>query len=86
MNDAQIVALIKDALHDVVPTRTAEFENVSLTTSIEDLQLDSIAAMEMVSFLEDKVSTTFPDEEIAKVNCLGDLASLVRAGRVGVMA
>ena len=82
MNDADILSLIKEALHDVAPNRGADFESIELAASIDDLSLDSIATMEMVSFLEDKVGSTFPDEELAKVNALSDLASLVRSGSV----
>ncbi len=82
MNDTEILALIRDALKDVAPNRASEWDTVALDKSIEQLSLDSIATMEMVGFLEDKTEATFPDEELAKVNSLGDLASLVRAGRV----
>lgn len=78
MNDDQILAMLKDALFEVAPTRKSEFENISLSTSIESLSLDSIATMEMVGFLEDRVETAFPDEKLATVNTLGDLAALVR--------
>ncbi len=65
MNDTEMLALIKEALHDVAPSRAADFENIELANTIDDLSLDSIATMEMVSFLEDKTGATFPDEELA---------------------
>ncbi len=83
MNDDQILDLIRAALRDVAPNRASEWETVALDKSVEDLSLDSIATMEMVGFLEDKTDATFPDEELAKVNALADLASLIKAGRVG---
>ena len=82
MNDNEILSLIKAALADVAPDRTGDFANIEFGNSIEELSLDSIATMEMVGFLEEKVETTFPDEELAKVNSIGDLASLVRSGRI----
>lgn len=82
MNDTEILSLIRNALKDVAPNRSAEWETVELDKSIEQLSLDSIATMEMVGFLEDHTEAVFPDEELAKVNSLGDLASLVRAGRI----
>jgi acyl carrier protein len=81
MNDAQIIALIKDALADVAPSRTSEFADITTTTTIESLGLDSIATMEMVGFLEEKVNGTFPDEELTQVSKVGDLANLIRTGR-----
>lgn len=82
MDDAQILNLIKEALFEVAPNRKEEFEDLTIDTTIEDLALDSIATMEMVGFLEDKTEKTFPDEDLAQVNSLEDLASLVRIGRL----
>jgi acyl carrier protein len=82
MDDAQILNLIKEALFEVAPNRKEEFEDLELDETIEDLALDSIATMEMVGFLEDKTEKTFPDEDLAQVNSLKDLATLVRAGRL----
>ena len=83
MDDAKILGLIREALADVAPGREEEFAELELDNTIEDLALDSIATMEMVGYLEDKVETTFPDEELAKVNSIRDLATLIRAGSVG---
>lgn len=82
MDDVQVLNLIKEALFEVAPNRKEEFEDLVLTETIEDLALDSIAIMEMVGFLEDKTEKTFPDEDLAQVNSLNDLATLVRAGRL----
>jgi acyl carrier protein len=83
MDDAQILNLIKEALFEVAPSRKEEFdEELTFDMSIEDLALDSIATMEMVGFLEDKTEKTFPDEELAQVNSIKDLASLVKFGRL----
>jgi acyl carrier protein len=82
MNDAQVLAMVKEALFEVAPNRKEEFDEISLDDTIEDLALDSIATMEMVGFLEDKTEKIFPDEELAKVNTVGDLANLVRHGRL----
>lgn len=78
MTDDQILSLIQEALFEVAPKRKKDFETISLDTTIEDLALDSIATMEMVGFLEDRVEATFPDEDLASVNSVRDLANLVR--------
>lgn len=82
MTDEQVLALIQSALFEVAPNRKEEFEELTLDDTIEDLALDSIATMEMVGFLEDKTENTFPDEELARVNSVRDLANLVRNGRL----
>lgn len=81
MNDDQILALIKEALFDVAPARKEEFEEIEMDTTIEDLALDSIATMEMVGFLEDKVEATFPDEDLSTVSSVADLARLIRTNK-----
>ncbi|MGC6492478.1 MAG: acyl carrier protein [Myxococcota bacterium] len=78
MNDAEILDLLKKALLEVAPDRASEFNDVQMTNTIEDLQLDSIALMEMVGFLEDTLDVTFPDEALPTVNTLADLGALVR--------
>ncbi len=83
MNDTEILVLIKSALAEVAPDRIADFENIGLGTKIESLGLDSIATMEMVGFIEERVDATFPDEELAKVQLIGHLAGLVKGGHVG---
>lgn len=81
MNDAEIISLIKEALADVAPNRSADFANIAPETTIESLGLDSIATMEMVGFVEERVNATFPDEELTEVSKIGDLANLIRTGR-----
>ena len=78
MTDETILGLIQEALFEVAPNRAEQFKGVTMDTTIESLSLDSIATMEMVGFLEDKVETAFPDEKLATVTTLSDLADLVR--------
>ncbi len=82
MTNDEIMALIKQALSDVAPSRKADFASISADTKIEALGLDSISTMEMVNAIEEKIETTFPDEELAKVARIADLMGLVRGGRV----
>jgi acyl carrier protein len=82
MTNDEIMALIKQALAEVAPSRKADFANIAADTKIEALGLDSISTMEMVNSIEEKIEATFPDEELAKVQKIGDLVGLVRGGRV----
>lgn len=81
MNDSEILALIRQALGSVAPTRTADFVNISADSKIEALGLDSIATMEMVNFVEEKIGVTFADEDLAKVQKVGDLVGLIQRKR-----
>jgi acyl carrier protein len=78
MDNNEILSLIRTALNEVAPNRTADFEKVAFDDKISDLGLDSIATMEMVGFIEEKIDATFPDEELAQVAAISDLAGLVR--------
>ncbi|MCB9676640.1 MAG: acyl carrier protein [Alphaproteobacteria bacterium] len=73
--------MIQEALADVAPNRAGEFNDITVSTTIESLGLDSIATMEMVGFLEERVDTTFPDEELTAVSTIGHLANLIRTGK-----
>lgn len=82
MTDSEILNLLKEALAEVAPAKAKEMEDLSLECTIQELDLDSVSTMEMVGFLEEKCDKIFPDEELAKVNRLADLASLMRGERV----
>lgn len=83
MTDAEALTMIREALLEVAADRSDGFEDLSLSLSIEDLELDSVTTMEMVGVLEERLETTFPDEELPKVNTLGDITALMRGRRVG---
>jgi acyl carrier protein len=55
-----------------------KLENLTQNTVISKLGLDSVAVMELVSFFEEKLNIRMPDEELAKVQTLGDLGGLVK--------
>lgn len=78
VTDNEILGLIREALAEVAPSRSAEFTNVTLETKLSDLKLDSVSAMEMVGSVEERIQATFPDERLAQLNTFSDLAALVR--------
>jgi acyl carrier protein len=51
---------------------------LSRETVISKLGMDSVAVMELVSFFEEKLSIRMPDEDLAKVQTLGDLGDVVK--------
>lgn len=78
MTDEQILTLVTDALDEVAPGRSKELAGKGLQTSIRDLGIDSVATMEMVGCIEERLDVTFPDEELVSVNSLTDLAGMIR--------
>ena len=53
------------------------FENLDKATVISDLGLDSVALIELIGYLEEKLQIRIPDEELADVQTLGDLNDIV---------
>ena len=78
MSDTEMLDLIKEALADVAPHRTADFASIALEHTIESLELDSITTMEMVGFIEERLEITLEDEDLAEVKTLNQLANLVK--------
>jgi acyl carrier protein len=77
MTEAEAITLIQQALREVVPEWAREFEKLTPELRIKSLALDSILLMEMVGILEKKVGTVFPQEALARVERIRDLARLV---------
>lgn len=72
--DQTTIALFVEAINQVSSKRVA---SVRADQSISELGLDSIAVMEMVGTLEDKLSVHFSDDELTRITTFGDLANLV---------
>jgi|GEM_PF-1597359 len=77
MTEAEAITLIQQTLREVAPARARDFEKLTPETRFKSLALDSLLTLEMVSALEDKVGTQFPEEALARVERLRDLARLV---------
>lgn len=78
MTEAQILELVKKALHDVEPERTTDWAEVTLDRTIQSLELDSIKTMEMIGFLEDHTDVVFEDDDLSRVQTLEDLVFLIQ--------
>ncbi len=71
----EIRDVIYRALRDMLPGE----KTVSDATHIsEDLGLDSVAMMDFVMEIEDKLDISVPLDKIAEVETLGDLVATVR--------
>lgn len=55
-----------------------KLDGLTKETVISKLGLDSVAVMELVSFFEEKLNIRMPDEDLAKVQTLGDLGEVVK--------
>jgi acyl carrier protein len=75
MSDVDVIGLFKQAALEV---HGRELGALEATTEISTLGLDSVAVMEMTGCLEDKLTIRIPDEELAEVETLGQLDTLIR--------
>jgi acyl carrier protein len=75
MSNVNVIALFTQAALEV---NGKKLDGLTKDTIISKLGLDSVAVMELVSFFEEKLNIRMPDEDLAKVQTLGDLGEVVR--------
>jgi acyl carrier protein len=78
MNDDRILQLVTAALNSVAPGWNKNDEPLDMSLKMKELSIDSVSTMEMVGYIEEEMGVTFPDEDLAQVNRLEDLAGLIR--------
>ena len=75
MANVNIIQLFAQAALEV---NGKKLDGLTKDTVISKLGLDSVAVMELVSFFEEKLNIRMPDEDLAKVQTLGDLGDVVK--------
>ena len=75
MANVNIIQLFSQAALEV---NGKKLDGLTKDTVISKLGLDSVAVMELVSFFEEKLDIRMPDEDLAKVQTLGDLGDVVK--------
>ncbi len=80
MNDAEILKLVREAIAFAQPD--LQTASLSPADTIADLGINSISVLEIVGYLEDKLGVRFPDDELAQLNTVGGLCSLIRSSAV----
>ena len=78
MNDDRILQLVTAALNSVAPGWNKDDKPLDMSLKMKELSIDSVSTMEMVGYIEEELGVTFPDEDLAQVNRLEDLAGLIR--------
>lgn len=74
--DQEIIELFKASVKEV--DNNVKVDNVDITTEISGLGLDSVMTMEVIGVMEEKLNIRFPDEDLATIKKMSDLAALVR--------
>jgi acyl carrier protein len=70
-----VIQLFKDAALEV---SNRKLEGLDRNTVISQLGMDSVAVMELVSYFEEKLNVRMPDEDLARINTIGDLSTLIQ--------
>jgi acyl carrier protein len=78
VDEIDIVALFKEAVFEAQGRR---LENVTLDSQLSELKLDSIAVMETIGVIEQRLGVRFADEDLTKLSSLRDLEKLVASAR-----
>lgn len=74
-SDREIIELFKSAVYEVDHKK---LDDIGPGTQLAQLGLDSVATMEVIGALEEKLNLQFPDEDLATLKSIGDLTALVR--------
>jgi acyl carrier protein len=79
----EAIEMIKAAITAVDTSKASRLAMVRPETEIRELGLDSVATMEMVGYLEERLETQFSDEVMVRINTFGDLVALIEKSRAG---
>jgi acyl carrier protein len=79
MTEEEVLALLREAMVHVKDTRAPlRAEALRMEATLGSLGIDSIAALEIGAFLEDRLDVLFPDDRLADVHEVRDLVALVQ--------
>ncbi|PKN59233.1 MAG: hypothetical protein CVU56_01780 [Deltaproteobacteria bacterium HGW-Deltaproteobacteria-14] len=78
MNDNEIISLMKSSLDEVAPGWSKEVKDFGPEVKFRDMAVDSVQIMEMVGIIEEKCDCQFADEDLAQINRVGDMLSLIK--------
>lgn len=74
-SENEIIELFKEAVTEV--DSTVKITDVTPSTELAALGLDSVMTMEVIGALEDRLEVRFPDEDLATIRSMSDLAKLI---------
>ncbi len=75
-SDKDIVELFKSSVKEV--DHNIAVDEVDTTTELASLGLDSVATMEVIGIIEERLDIRFPDEDLATLKSMADLTALIQ--------
>jgi acyl carrier protein len=78
MTEDDALALVRNALATAVPHRAMDLQNAAQKASLHDLELDSIATLEVIGLVEDALGgIEIPDEQLGTIRSVQHLINIV---------
>lgn len=78
LSDPYILDLLQRAYLFAKPDNQAGRDALKLDSTIEELGIESIAALEITGFIEEELGIEFNDNDIASVRGMSDLVRLIK--------
>lgn len=78
LQDADLLDLLKQALLFARPERTDVAERITLNSTMDELGIESVVALEMVGFIEEKLDIQFQDGELSQIQGMDSLVRLIK--------
>lgn len=78
LQDADLLDLLKRALLFARPERVDVKDRITLNSSMDELGIESVAALEMVGFIEEELDIQFQDSELAQIQGMDSLVRLIK--------
>lgn len=76
-SEKEIIEMFKAAVLEV-DNKKKMLDQITPTTELSALGLDSVQTMEVIGAMEERLNVQFPDEDLATLKSIGDLTRLVQ--------
>lgn len=78
MNNEEILVLIKEAVMFAVPEQAQTVEALTIDSTLGEIGVSSIIALEMAGYIEDKLGVQFADDQLAQIATVKGFVNLIR--------
>jgi acyl carrier protein len=78
ITDERLLALVEEALRSLGDARI-RIDRLSMEATLAGLGVDSMNAIEMAAYLEERLGIRMPDDQLAQVSSVSGLAQIIRA-------
>ena len=77
MNRDEVVLLLREAVKAETKLDPAVLDKMTAESSLAELGIDSIMALEMSAYVEEKLNIQFPDGPLSRVASVADFIDLI---------